>query len=243
MFNDYCDYESDVKGRKRDTLLTRGEITKSEQLAWVLTLMAVCLVISIFLIRSPIFLLLTLVALLGGWSYSARSPPEREVPPRAKERPGFDIVFNGLFSGGLPLMGAILVSDKISQLPYLLFVACGLMGMWFFSVGSVMDIEDDRKEKLNTIAVRLGFKKSIILNMVLCFGLITPWGVMAYSNYLLTLKSFLYLILPAFLIGSLVFYIGFFKHVVNLKTQRVNPSPAHSRKMYKYAFTGYLLQL
>jgi 4-hydroxybenzoate polyprenyltransferase len=242
MFNDYCDYESDIKGRRRDTMLTRGEITKSEQLVWVLTLMVACLAISIFLVRNLTFLLLTLVAFLGGWLYSARLPPERKVPPRAKERPVFGVLFNGLFSGGLPIMGAILVTSELSQLPYLLFVACALAGMGAFVSGCVMDIEDDRKEGLNTIAVRLGFKKSVILSEALCFGFIVPWGVMAYFNYLLTFKSFLYLVLPAFLIGSLVTYIGFFKHVANLKTQRVNPAPARLRKAYKYLFVGSLLQ-
>jgi 4-hydroxybenzoate polyprenyltransferase len=242
LLNDYYDYEEDVKGKKRNTLLTRGEITKSEQLVWVLTHVAACLVISVFMVGNPAFILFTLLALLGGWTYSATSPPERKVPPRAKERPGFDIAFNGIFSGGLPVMGAILVTDKLGQLPYPLFVACGLIGMWFFSIGAVMDFQDDLKEGLNTLAVRLGFKKSIILNVILCFGFLIPCGIMAYFNYLLTPQSFIYFVLPAYLVGSLVFYAGFFRHVVNMKTQAVTPEPTHFRKMYKYSFVGHFIQ-
>jgi 4-hydroxybenzoate polyprenyltransferase len=235
MFNDYCDLEADRKGKKKNTLLTRGEITKSEQLAGVLTLMAVCLAISIFLVRNLFFLLLTLVSFLGGWAYSAK-------PTQIKKRAGLDIFWNGLYTWLLPVSGAVLVVNSLSQMHHLLFMLCAIFGMYFFMIGALMDLEDDKKHGINTIAVRLGFKKSIILNMALAFGFIIIIGIMAYSNYLITFRWFLYIILPVYLLGSSVVYIGLFKHIFHLKTGRITSDPAHFRKFYKWAFMGHALQ-
>ena len=233
MYNDYCDYGIDIEGRKKDTLLTRGIISKNEQLAVVLALMA--LITAMAYLVGPLFLLITFMGFFGLWIYSAK-------PFQTKRRAGLDLLSNGFHPWLITVSGALIGASSYREIPYLHFLCVGFMGMIIFALTCFMDLEDDRKNGVETICVKLGFTGSTILTAALIAGLFILVGLDSYFNYVFTLRWF-WLSFPMILAGIVIILLGFFRWIFIWREKRCLPYPIRYRKVYKYLAVGVPLEL
>ncbi len=233
MYNDYCDYEIDVKSKKKDTLLTRRIVNRNEQLLIVLALIIIITIMAC-LVSLP-FLLITLFGFFGLWFYSAK-------PIQTKRRAGPDLLCNGFHPWLIAVSGAIVGVPSLKAIPYIHFLCVGFMGMIIFALTCFMDLEDDRERGVNTICVRLGFVGSTIFIFAVIAGLFILLGLDSYFNYVFTFRWFL-LSFPIILAGIAIILFGFFRWIFIWGERRCFPDPVYYKKAYRYIEIGVPIAL
>ena len=158
LFNDYWDYEVDKSSRRKsDYPLPKDLISRSIVLKLSISFMIIALILSLTI--SIIFTILISLCIFLSIIYSA-------PPLRIKSRPGFDLILNATGAGILCSLAGWVVVNPISDFPFLWLIPM------FSGVGAIyipttiIDYESDKKEGVDTIAVRLGQKGAFHLGLL-----------------------------------------------------------------------------
>ena len=196
LFNDYWDYEVDKSSRRKSNYpLPKDLISRSVVLKLSISFMIFAFILS--LIVSIIFTLLISLCIFLSIIYSA-------PPVRIKSRPGLDLILNASGAGILCSLAGWVVVKPVEDFPFLWLIPM------FFGVASIylpttiIDYDSDKKEGVETIAVRLGQKGAFHLGL----GCITIANIaiisMGLINYLIT-SEFIYYVWPI-AVAEVVFY-------------------------------------
>jgi len=194
LVNNIADIREDTKhrdGSQKNPLVTDESLLKlAKASAILLPLVGLSLVT---LLQDYVVIVLYVILISLGITYS--------LPPRWKTFPPFDLISHGFFFGAL-LPYIVFRAMKIPVTPPLLLA---LLGIFFFSTSCelsnhIRDYKYDLVAGLNTTAIWLGYRKSIILNQLLLII-----SLLLLSLAILLLQYALYpLILVQFTIGLLI---------------------------------------
>jgi len=184
ILNQYFDLEEDKRSQKREKyVLAKGEIKKRYALIYAIILFIVGNLLA-FYINFQVFFI-TLLATLLSILYS--------VPPlRFKKRPYIDSITNGICYGILPtILGFAIVlpvslNILIISLPLMFVYTAGHMLL------AIPDIENDKKFGLQTTAVVLGYKNTIIGAMSLFLITMITIALYIYAKLLPLIIVFIF---------------------------------------------------
>jgi 4-hydroxybenzoate polyprenyltransferase len=198
LFDDYYDYEADRGNKRKElSLVIMGSIKPRTIFYGSIILLMAGLVVSLFL--SVIFAILMGLAVILSILYS-------HPGTKLKAKAGFDLITNVLGIGIIvPLGGWVLGGGDIADFPifYLMSIAIIIGGL--YAPTTVVDYEADKKNNLQTLAVRFGRENVIYFaHFLIIVGFITLI-VEAYFNYVLT-REILFYIWP-FLVAQPIIYL------------------------------------
>jgi len=163
VLNHICDLETDRQNpRKAFSLLVRGDIAPLT--GWVLfgALQLVTLTLAAFVGREFLFCLLGLTAISLAYNIA---------PLRLKERPGVDIVANGVSLGFLLPLAGWSLSQPLTEFPRLYFASIICYLVAFYCPTMAVDVAADRAVGTTTFATRFGALATMRLSWIaMTFG-------------------------------------------------------------------------
>jgi 4-hydroxybenzoate polyprenyltransferase len=202
LYDDYYDYEADRENKRKElSLLLMGWIEPKIILYGSIVLCVAGLILSFIL--SPILALLMGLAAILSVLYSHPST-------KLKSKGGFDLLTNVIGIGIIvPLGGWVIGNRPLEDFPifYLMSIAIIIGGL--YAPTTVVDYEVDKKNNLNTLAVRFGVKKVIYLSHFLIIVGFVSLVSEALYDYVLT-REILFYIWP-FLVAQPIIYFFFLR--------------------------------
>ena len=202
LFNDYWDQEPDKSIRKKDYPLPKG-LLKPGTVLWVsISFMVLAILISIRI--SLLFTGLVLTCVILSIIYSA-------PPIRLKNRAGLDLLTCMIGAGVICSLAGWAAAEASGYTRPL-----GELFWWFviiaFGTGSiymltvVVDHDGDKKEGLETIAVRLGIGRAFYFGLLLIGLADLVIAVISYNNILFS-RGFFYYAIPVIAIQLIPFWL------------------------------------
>ncbi|MFW9970507.1 MAG: geranylgeranylglycerol-phosphate geranylgeranyltransferase [Candidatus Odinarchaeota archaeon] len=188
VINDYYDIEID-KINRPERPIPRGSITlKQAMIIWILTAL---IGISIAVLNSLLFgigiLNIIIAVFMGfiGWLYAAWG-----------KKNGFigNIIVSASFSIGL-VYGAILNNSNVPFYIYFFFLTSFFLLLSREVIKGCEDIEGDKSQRIKTLAIKIGVKKSTIFSFIFAVLAIIFFILPYYTNIL---NPLLFLISMAF---------------------------------------------
>lgn len=134
------------------------------------------------------FLFLGLVAIVAAITYTVGKKPYGYL--------GLGDISVLIFFGWLSVMGTFyLQAGYLSAITFLPATACGLLATGVLNINNLRDIETDRVNGKNTLAVRIGPLKAryyhvfLITGALLCFSLFALFSLKTWSGWLFVLAA------------------------------------------------------
>jgi chlorophyll synthase len=184
LYNDFFDRERDTHSRRKKHLPLLKGILKPRSL-YRLSIVLFILAFLFALAVSILFALLVSMCILLSIIYS--SPPLR-----LKERPGLDLLTNGIGSGIICSVAGWIIIKPIIDFPVLWGIVSFLGVGAIYVPTTVIDFQPDLKEGVTTIATYLGKRKAFYLG--LSFVVLSNCGIilMGLMNYIIPPKFLLF---------------------------------------------------
>jgi chlorophyll synthase len=187
LFNDYWDYKMDKMSlRKSDYPLPSGLIPRSIILKVSIGLMILAIVLS--LIVSLLFMIIISACIFLSGIYSA-------PPIRIKNRAGLDLILNATGSGILCSFAGWIIEKPLFEFPVIWLIPMFFGVAALYIPTTIIDYDSDKKNDVNTIAVRLGKEGAFYFGLI-CITIanivVMSMGLM---NYLVT-PEFTYVAWP-----------------------------------------------
>lgn len=208
--NDIYDYKTDIRNPRKKSIL-EGYIVypKCRNILKKISFLSILpLIISVLLTKNFLTVLMCLLLIFIGYSYSA-------PPIRLKEKPPFDSLSNGLIYFFLPFSLGYSLSGSFVNFPLFKTLFLTLCVSSIHAVGTMMDYSVDKSVGIKTFAVRYGQRTTAIFAFFTFFlsFLLGNFGVII-KMYLLfcSILTFLLIILPNEFFAKVVFksiFIGF----------------------------------
>jgi len=181
FINDYFDFlkGSDTKQRKGPIRVTQmGLVSKKTMKTAIFFVFLVCLILGALMtiVGGYLFSILAFFAVLFGIGYTAG--------PFPLAYNGLGDIFVLIFFGPVAVLGCnFLFTHELSFVSLLAGIGPGLFSCAILSANNIRDIEEDRKTKKNTLAVRFG-KKFAITEYIFCVVLaLFPPLILYYYKY------------------------------------------------------------
>jgi len=182
--NNYYDADSDkINPRRKDyNAIASGKISKKTGIILNISLVLIPLILS-YLYRFDVFLL-CIIFLTWMWLYS--SPPLR-----LKSRPGLDIVWH-FFAFILIVLWGSLIAGKINLINWLAALSLGAFSLIGQVENHIYDYSYDKESRTNTLAVKIGLKKTkkilttlVFFHIILLIPLIILYTISYYHSILI----------------------------------------------------------
>lgn len=219
--NDIYDYETDILNEKKIKYESVLKLEKHRSL-WRLIIFLILPFLPLFFLANTNAKLAICLFMLTGLFYSAK-------PVRAKSNPPLDVLFSAIIYVSPALVGFYITGNTNIQW---LAVVAGLI--WAFGMqtySAIPDIKADRKAGVNTLAVMLGEKKSLLFCLfayllsasigiyyvgfiALVFGLVYVIIVLlTMKNTAKLFKFYTYFPIINVISGAVLFFYLFFKSI------------------------------
>ncbi len=187
LFNDYWDYKMDkLSRRKSDYPLPRGLISRSLILKVSIGFMGLAIVLAFTI--SFLFMIIITICIFLSIIYSA-------PPVRIKNRGGLDLILNATGSGIFCSFAGWILERPLQEFPFLWLIPMFSGVAALYIPTTIIDYESDKKNNVNTVAVRLGRKGAFYFGL-LCITIANiVIMTMGLINYLVT-PQFTYVAWP-----------------------------------------------
>jgi chlorophyll synthase len=197
MFNDYWDMEVDKSNRRKlNKPLAMGLIPQSIIYRFSIFLMIFAVLTALYI--SFIFALFISASVFLSIIYSS-------IPIRIKNRPGFDLILNATGAGVFCSFAGWVLINPITEYPFFWLVPMFFGVAAIYLPTTIIDYPSDKRNGINTIAVKLGQQKTFYLGLV-CIGIANAAIIlMGLNNYLIT-PRFVYVVWPIALAQVIMYW-------------------------------------
>ncbi len=179
--NDYFDFlkGSDTKQRIGPIRVTQmGLVSKKTMKIAIFSVFLACSILGVLMtiVGGYVFFILALLAIIFGIGYTAG--------PFPLAYKGLGDIFVLIFFGPIAVLGCnFLYTHELSFTAFLAGIGPGLFSCAILSANNIRDIEEDKKAKKNTLAVRFG-KKFAIAEYIFCVvAALFPPLILYYYEY------------------------------------------------------------
>ena len=202
MINDIVDLPADrLDPVRADSPLVSGRISVPAARRVVAISAALAIIGSA--VAGWVFLVVTCVALLLAWAYSA-------PPARLKTRPGWDIFACSVTVGGLPIIAGWSLGAPIQALPVVAPVVATIHMVSVYVPTTLGDYHTDLITGNRTSAVHFGRRKTFYIGFVAMITACVIYAGSAAMNYLIPRQLFPFEVMAG-IVGVAAYYLLFSK--------------------------------
>jgi chlorophyll synthase len=198
LFNDYWDYKMDkMSRRKSEYPLPKGLISRNTVLKVSIGFMVIAIILA--LIVSILFMVLIASCIFLSVIYSA-------PPIRIKNRAGWDMILNATGSGILCSFAGWILIKPIVEFPILWLIPMFFGVAALYIPTTIIDYDSDKKNNVNTIAVRLGQQGAFYFGLICIIIANVAVMTMGLINYLVS-PEFTYVAWPIALAQVVLYWL------------------------------------